>query len=306
MSLLVLKVILTPLLVAAATLAARRWGFMVGGWLAGLPLVSGPISIFLALEQGPAFAAQAAAAALLGLFAAVTFCLVYACGAKKLTWQTSLLCAFSVYLLTTWGLSLVTSSLVISSVSVILLVGAAMRTIGVSAASPFQVSTLRADSKQQSHAKTRREERNTVLHFVFFASSRLRVKKYQLVCFQVAAPPWDLPVRMATATAIVLLITGGAEYLGPKWSGLLSPFPVFACIMAVFSQIQGGAVAVRRLLRGMIMGCLGAASFLVVVGFAVERTSLILVYALATGIAVIVNGASFITLIGLPSQSTRT
>ncbi len=259
MSLLVLKVILTPLLVAAATLAARRWGFMVGGWLAGLPLVSGPISIFLALEQGPAFAAQAADAALLGLFAAVTFCFVYARSAKKLTWQISLLCAFSAYLLTTWGLSLVTSSLVISSVSVILLVGAAMRTIDVSAAGSFQV----------------------------------------------AAPPWDLPVRMATATAMVLLITGGAAYLGPKWSGLLSPFPVFACIMAVFSQIQGGAMAVRRLLRGMIIGCLGAASFLVVVGFTVERTSLVLVYVLATGIAVIVNGASFVTLIGLPSGHSR-
>ena len=252
MSLLALKVILTPLLVAAATLAARRWGFLVGGWLAGFPLVSGPISICLALEQGPTFAAQAADGALLGLLAAVTFCFVYACSAKKLRWPASLIGALSVYLLTTWGLSLVTSSLAISSVSVILLVGVGMRTIGVSTASSVQV----------------------------------------------AAPSWDLPVRMATATVMVMLITGGAEYLGPKWSGLLSPFPVFASVMAVFSQIQGGVMAVRRRLRGMIIGCLGAAAFLAVVGLAVERTSLVLVYAFAAGIAVIVNGASFFMLNG--------
>jgi hypothetical protein len=259
MSLWALKVILTPLLVAAATLAARRWGLMMGGWLAGLPLISGPISIFLALEQGPAFAAQAAHGALLGLLAVVAFCVIYACSATKLAWPASLMSALGVYLLTAWGLSLVTSSLVLSSVSVVLLVGVAYRTISVPVARPFLV----------------------------------------------AAPWWDLPVRMATATAMVLLITNGAEYLGPKWSGLLSPFPVFACVMAVFSQIQGGAMAVHRLLRGMIIGCLGAASFLVVVGLAVERSGLVLVYVLAASIAVVVNGASLVALIEFSPQSTR-
>ena len=67
--------------IAAATLAARRWGFMVGGWLAGLPLVSGPISIFLALEQGPPFASQAAHGTLLGVIAVAAFCIVYALAA---------------------------------------------------------------------------------------------------------------------------------------------------------------------------------------------------------------------------------
>ena len=55
-----LKLLLAPLLILLATLAGRRWGPAVGGWLAGLPLTSGPVSLILALEQGPEFAARAA------------------------------------------------------------------------------------------------------------------------------------------------------------------------------------------------------------------------------------------------------
>ena len=60
-----LKLILTPLLVGAATIAARRWGQSIGGWFAGLPLTSGPVAVFLAIERGPEFARRAAEATLL-------------------------------------------------------------------------------------------------------------------------------------------------------------------------------------------------------------------------------------------------
>ena len=55
-----LKLVLTPLLIAAASLAQRKWGGLAGGLIAGLPLTSAPVSVFLALEHGPAFAAHAA------------------------------------------------------------------------------------------------------------------------------------------------------------------------------------------------------------------------------------------------------
>ena len=45
-----IKLIAAPLLLALATLAARRWGTVLGGILIGLPLISGPISVFLAIE----------------------------------------------------------------------------------------------------------------------------------------------------------------------------------------------------------------------------------------------------------------
>lgn len=86
---LVLKLVVTPLLIAAATLVARRWGPGVGGWLAGFPLTSAPVSVFLALEQGPDFAAGAAVGTLLGLTALAVFCLVYGRAARRVGWAGS-------------------------------------------------------------------------------------------------------------------------------------------------------------------------------------------------------------------------
>src|SRR5262249_56057578 len=73
------------------TLAGRRWGPGVSGWVAGFPLTSGPVSVFLALEQGPGFAAQAAVGTLLGLAAMAGFCLVYSRVAPRAGWPAGTL-----------------------------------------------------------------------------------------------------------------------------------------------------------------------------------------------------------------------
>jgi hypothetical protein len=86
---LLLKLLLAPGLIGAATLAARRWGPGVGGWLVGLPLTSAPVSIFLALEQGPAFAARAAGGTLAGLAGVGVFCLAYGLAASRASWPLS-------------------------------------------------------------------------------------------------------------------------------------------------------------------------------------------------------------------------
>lgn len=87
---LVLKLVASPFLIQAASLAARRWGQAVGGWLVGLPLTSGPIAFFLALDQGTAFAANAAAGSLAGTAAQCGFCLAYAAIARRRSWPWSL------------------------------------------------------------------------------------------------------------------------------------------------------------------------------------------------------------------------
>ncbi|MFM0032447.1 hypothetical protein PQR70_40230 [Paraburkholderia madseniana] len=74
---LVFKLVVTPLLLLAATVAVRRWGEAIGGLLVGMPLTSGPISVFLALEHGSAFAAQATAGSLVATAAQAAFCVVY-------------------------------------------------------------------------------------------------------------------------------------------------------------------------------------------------------------------------------------
>jgi hypothetical protein len=81
--LLLLKLTLTPLLVGGATLAARRWGPAIGGWIVSLPLTSGPILFFLALDHGPAFAAEATTGTLLGLGAICGYCVGYLLASRR-------------------------------------------------------------------------------------------------------------------------------------------------------------------------------------------------------------------------------
>jgi hypothetical protein len=88
-----LKLVLTPLLVGAASLAGRKWGPSVGGWLIGIPFTSGPVVFFLALNPGPRFAALAAEATMAGAISQAAFCLAYSWTAARFGWSTSLLAA---------------------------------------------------------------------------------------------------------------------------------------------------------------------------------------------------------------------
>src|SRR5256886_16286706 len=75
---LLLKVVLTPALIATATLVGRRWGEAMSGWLVGLPLTSAPVLLFLALGQGTALATTAALPVLLGTIPQATFAVAHA------------------------------------------------------------------------------------------------------------------------------------------------------------------------------------------------------------------------------------
>jgi len=90
-SLLAVKVLLAPSFVVGASLVARRFGPRVGGLIAGLPVVAGPILLAYALAHGSAFAAGAAAGTLLGLVSLIAFVVVYARLAPRLFWGASML-----------------------------------------------------------------------------------------------------------------------------------------------------------------------------------------------------------------------
>ena len=75
---LALKLVLTPAVMTGATLAGRRWGGAVSGWLIGLPLTSGPLVLVIALEHGRTFAARSAVGSLSGAIAEAAFCVGYA------------------------------------------------------------------------------------------------------------------------------------------------------------------------------------------------------------------------------------
>jgi hypothetical protein len=92
-----LKLVLVPLLIGGVTLAGRRWGPAVGGWLSAFPMLSTPILFFIALEHGATFAADAAVATLSAVLANVAFGVSYAWGATRLSWPLSLGAGFVGY-----------------------------------------------------------------------------------------------------------------------------------------------------------------------------------------------------------------
>ncbi len=99
MGIVVLKLGLTPLLIGGVTYVARRWGPTVGGWLVALPLTSGPVLAFVALDHGRSFAAAASVGSLGGLAAMCAFCVGYAVAARRLHPGECLLIASLVYVI---------------------------------------------------------------------------------------------------------------------------------------------------------------------------------------------------------------
>lgn len=94
---LALKLLLLPSLICGLTLAGRRWGPAVAGWLSGLPIVAGPILFFVSIEQGREFGAAAAEATLSGLVTVLAFVIAYAWSATRRSWLVSALTGWFAY-----------------------------------------------------------------------------------------------------------------------------------------------------------------------------------------------------------------
>jgi hypothetical protein len=86
-----------PALVVSVSLAARRWGPKIAGLLTGLPIVTGPALFFFAVEQGDAFAAEAARAVLVSLVGVELSGVAYAWAALRAPWWASLLASWTVF-----------------------------------------------------------------------------------------------------------------------------------------------------------------------------------------------------------------
>ncbi|ADB37533.1 hypothetical protein [Spirosoma linguale] len=97
--------------------------------------------------------------------------------------------------------------------------------------------------------------------------------------------PFDIPIRMVVATLFVLAVTGLAGILGPKWSGILTPFPIMTTILAIFSHTLQGSTATISTLRGLVIGLLGFTTFLFLQAFLLRDFSV----AASFGLAFIVN-----------------
>jgi hypothetical protein len=241
-----LKLILVPLLVGAVSAAGRRWGPLVSGWLVGLPLSSGPIVLFLAIEQGHSFAAISAKGTMMGLISVCVFCLAYSWLAIPLGWTGALLASWLTFLLATMALSYVSISLVPAFFAVMLCLAVTLALL----------------------------------------------RKGEMPSIPANPPGWEVLLRMVAATALVLTITEIAHLIGPFLAGLLTPFPIFTTVFAVFTHRYQGAKAAMRLLRGLIAGLFTFALFFLIVSSTITKMGTGLAFLAATASAAFLHSLS--------------
>jgi len=235
---LVLKLVVTPALIGATSLAGRRWGQGVSGWIVGLPLTSGPVAFFLVVDHGAAFAAAAAVGSMVGTIAQAGFCLGYGRLAFRVPWPLAFLVGIGVF-----------------GVTAVAFQGFSLALIWL-----FPVTIF-------------------VLRIVIRRATPL--------------PSWDIPARMVVTTAIVLLLTGFAPILGPRLSGLLATFPVYASILTVFAhELQGPGPAVQ-VLRGLLFGLFSFAAFFFVLGLLIVQVGLAPAFGAAIAAALLLQAGSF-------------
>jgi hypothetical protein len=116
---LALKLVVVPALILLVTLAGRRWGPAVAGWLSAFPVVAGPILWFIALEHGPVFAAQAAVGTLSAVLAILAYGLAYAWAATRYPWPLSLPLAYVGYTAAVVVLNLWNATLLFAGIAVL-------------------------------------------------------------------------------------------------------------------------------------------------------------------------------------------
>jgi hypothetical protein len=245
MNIFVLKLILTPTLIGLVSLAGRRWGAFLSGCLIGLPLTSGPIVFFLAVDVNPAFAATASLGILSGALSVALFCLAYSWLCKRLPWPKALPLSLAAF-----AASTVVFNFFRLSVAWLFL----LTIFGLA-----------------------------VIYRAMPAVTEIVVRTKPL-------PAWDIPARMIVATLFVVGLTEVTERLGAHLTGLLAPFPLYALILAVFSQHFEGPPAAIRTLKGMVQGLFSYALFFPIIAGFIEKFGVIPTLLLATAAALALQG----------------
>jgi hypothetical protein len=101
---------------------------------------------------------------------------------------------------------------------------------------------------------------------------------------------WALPFRMLLAALLVLTLTAIAGIVGPRMSGLLTPFPVVATILVASIHHADGAAAAGQFLRGLLAGLYSFALFFLIAGMTLLRLPTLPAFAAATAGALAAHG----------------
>ncbi len=99
----------------------------------------------------------------------------------------------------------------------------------------------------------------TVVAFLITFLLVLPIKQDDITFYQ--TPKIEIFFRMVAAVLLLFIITGLAEIMGPRLSGLLAPFPIAGSVLASFTHYNSGHDATVRLLDGYMRGLFGTTAF---------------------------------------------
>ena len=234
------------LVVVALLLAAQRWGRGLAGLLAGLPTVTGPAMVWLALDRGSDFAEQASHGAIAAAVPCALFGLIYArlsltCGRLATLLWACAACLSALSLLSHWSAPM---HLTLALVAV---------TCAVCLASMPRVlpRALQHPVGPRRHAMVLRAGVMTVL----------------------------------TAGVVTALASLSAQALGPQWAGVMTSLPLLAAAVVLVLHREGCAVQVQDFLRGYTAGLVGRSVFVAVFGALLATRGLALALATALAVA---------------------
>lgn len=234
-----------PIVIGCVTLASKKWGNLVGGMIASLPWIAGPVILFFTLEQGVDFTVSSVKGVMIGVIGVLSFSFAYVYAAIKFKWYLSLFFSYLTFLVTTLLLNTVESYM---NLNVWFVISIVLSLIGIKAFPKLK----KQGSLNQS-------------------------LKY------------DIYLRMVIITIFVALITYLAKILGPTWSGILTPFPIITAILAAFTHYTQGAYGTSVILRGMLVGYVGFASFLYLQAILLPHYSIAVSFAIGLLVNVLLN-----------------
>jgi len=253
-----LKIAVTPLLVAAVSLAARWWGPTIGGILMGLPWFTGPVLYILVQDWGSEFGVAACLGVLLGVVCISAFILAYGLVATIAAWPWCLAAAVAAFFGSAWATS-----------------------------DPTLLPRLASGVAAQLWAAAGAGAASLAVAFALLPRPRT-------AALPQALPWWDIPVRMAATAALVAGLVTGADALGPRLTGVLSTYPVILTVVGTFTHQRWGRDAVWRILRGLTASLFAFVVFFLVVGLTLPSVGLAASYALAATCALAITAGLFV------------
>lgn len=221
----VLKLGLVATSVLLASLAARRYGHGVAGALAGMPVIAGPIMIFVLLQQPRAHAADIALATLVCLPATILHLVVFAAlAAARAPWWAGLIGANLAFIGGGWWLGQLAQPA--GAVYVLALLAPALG-----------LPAMRRCARAAGPGIP--------------AGGPVPIPRSELA--------WRVGAALVMASAIML----GADVLPVMASGLLLAIPIAGNVLPCFTLPRHGAQATVALLAGFVRGLFGFAAFFV-------------------------------------------